>query len=103
MSREVEEAYTSYLTSQLGMQSAAEQARAARQAAVAVLERFSVGATDMNTVVTTLNAAILAANAYATAVRSYNSAVATLYRSSARWPDGTQTLLEQRVGALKRQ
>ena len=103
VSREVEEAYTSYLTSQLGMQSAAEQARAARQAAVAVLERFSVGATDMNTVVTTLNAAILAANAYATAVRSYNSAVATLYRSSARWPDGTQTLLEQRVGALKRQ
>jgi outer membrane protein TolC len=103
VTREVEQAYTSYVTSQLVTQSASEQVASARKAVVAVEERFRVGVTDMATVVQTLTQAILAANAYATAVRTYNVSVANLYRSSARWPDGVQPLLERRVGALQRQ
>ena len=101
ISREVEQAYSNYLTSQLGMQSTSAQANAARNAALAAQERFNVGVSDMATLVQTLNQAIQAASAYATAVRTHNSAVAQLYRSSAQWPEGTQPLLQQRVQQLK--
>jgi hypothetical protein len=33
----------------------------------------------------------------------YNTAVASLYRYSARWPDGTQAPLQQRTNSLKQQ
>ena len=103
VTREVEQAYTAYLTSQLGLQSTSAQVQAARQAVTAVEERFNVGLETMTSVVQTLAQAINAANAYATAVRTYNTAVASLYRSSARWPEGTQTVLQQRTTTLKQQ
>ncbi len=102
VSREVEQSYSNYLTSLLAQESTQAQARAARVAAVAVQERFAVGVTDMASVVQTLNEAIRAASAYASAVRTYNTAVADLYRSSARWPSGSQPLLQQRVDQLKK-
>ncbi|MBM5801707.1 MAG: TolC family protein [Cyanobacteria bacterium K_DeepCast_35m_m2_023] len=103
VTREVEQAYNAYLTSQLGLQSTTAQVQAVRQAVIAVEQRFKVGVESMTAVVQTLERAIAAANAYATAVRTYNTAVANLYRSSARWPEGTQTLLHQRTTALKQQ
>jgi|694.fasta_scaffold50945_3 outer membrane protein TolC len=103
VTREVEQAYNAYLASQLGLQSTTAQVQAARQAVIAVEERFNVGVESMTAVVQTLDRAISAANAYATAVRTYNTAVASLYRSSARWPEGTQTLLQQRTTTLKQQ
>jgi len=101
VSREVEQSYADYLTSSLALQSTQAQAASARAAAQAVQERFAVGVTGMVDVVQTLNQAINAANAYANAVRTYNSAVAALYRSSARWPEGTKPLLLQRVNGLR--
>ncbi|MEB3172587.1 MAG: TolC family protein, partial [Cyanobacteriota bacterium] len=101
VSREVEQSYAAYLTSQLALESTQAQVNAARAAAVAVQERFAVGVSDMTAVVQSLNQAIEAANAYATAVRVHNSAVANLYRSSARWPAGTEPLLQQRVSQLQ--
>jgi outer membrane protein TolC len=101
VSREVEQSFANYRTSALALQSTKAQADSARAATIAVQERFAVGVTDMASVVQTLNLAIGAANAYAAAVRTYNSAVAALYRSSARWPEGTQPLLEQRVNTLR--
>jgi outer membrane protein TolC len=103
ITREVEQSYSAYLTAQLAIESSGAQANAARSAAIAVQRRFDVGVTDMSTLVVALNQAIVAENTYATAVNSYNSAVASLYRSSARWPAGTQVLLEQRVNKLRRQ
>jgi outer membrane protein TolC len=103
VTREVEQAYNAYLTSQLALQSTTAQVQAARQAVIATQERFKVGVETMTTVVQTLAQAIQAANAYATAVRTHNTAVANLYRSSARWPEGTQTLLQQRTTTLKQQ
>jgi outer membrane protein TolC len=103
VTREVEQAYSAYLTSKLGLLSTNAQALAARQAVIAVQARFDVGVTDMATVVQTLNQALVAANAYATAVRSYNIAVASLYRFSARWPEGTQAPLQQRTNSLRQQ
>ena len=103
VTREVEQAYNAYLTSQLGLQSTTAQVQAARQAVIAVEQRFKVGVESMTAVVQTLERAIGAANAYVTAVRTYNTAVANLYRSSARWPEGTQTLLQQRTTTLKQQ
>ena len=103
VTREVEQAYGNYLTSQLGLQSSKAQTQAARQAVIAVQERFKVGVDDMTTVVQTLNLALQAANAYANALRTHNTAVASLYRYSARWPDGTQAPLQQRINSLKQQ
>jgi len=103
VTREVEQAYNAYLMSQLGLQSTTAQVQAARQAVTATEERFKVGVETMTSVVQTLAQAIQAANAYATAVRTHNTAVANLYRSSARWPEGTQTLLQQRTTTLKQQ
>jgi len=103
VTREVEQAYSAYLTGKLGLLSTNAQALASRQAVIAVQARFDVGVTDMATVVQTLNQALVAANAYATAVRSYNIAVASLYRFSARWPEGTQAPLQQRTNSLRQQ
>lgn len=100
---EVEGAYSAYLTSQLGVQSSSAQVQSARQAVLAAQERFSVGFTDMATVVQALNLAISAANAYSSALRTYNTAVAGLYRYSARWPEGSQPLLNQRTKVLRQQ
>jgi outer membrane protein TolC len=101
VTREVEQSYAAYLTSRLALESTRLQADAARAASVAVQERFSVGVTDMATVVQSLIQAITAAANYATAIRSYNSSVAGLYRTSARWPESTRPLVEQRVQQLR--
>jgi len=101
VSREVEQNYANYITSQLALDSTKAQVNSARAAAVAVQERFAVGVSDMPAVVQVLNLSIDAANAYATAVRVHNSAIASLYRSSARWPAGTEPLLMQRIGQLR--
>jgi len=103
VTREVEQAYSAYLTSQLGLQSTSAQATAARQAVIAVQERFNVGVDTMTSVVQTLTQAINAANAYTSALRTYNDAVARLYRYSARWPEGTQAPLQQRSTSLRQQ
>lgn len=103
VTREVEQAYSAYLTSQMGLQSTSAQATAARQAVIAVQERFNVGVDTMTSVVQTLSQAINAASAYTSALRTYNDAVARLYRSSARWPEGTQAPLQQRSTSLKQQ
>ena len=102
VSEEVEQSYASYETSRLALLSSREQALSARKAAQAVRERFNVGYADTTSVVQTLNQAISAANAYARSQREYNGAVARLYRSSAQWPDKTQSLVSQRVLELKR-
>jgi len=100
ITREVEQAYSTYLTSQLALLSTNAQAQAARKALVAVQARYDVGVSDMASVVQTLSRAIEAASANATATRSHNSAVARLYRTSARWPEGTQTQLQHRTNNL---
>jgi len=102
VSEEVEQSYASYETSRLSLLSSREQAVSARKAAEAVRERFNVGYADTTSVVQTLNQAISAANAYARSQREYNSAVARLYRSSAQWPDKTQSLRDRRVLELQR-
>ena len=51
VTREVEQAYSTYLMSQLGLQSTTAQVQAARQAAIAVQQRFNVGVETMTTVV----------------------------------------------------
>ncbi len=101
ITREVEQAYSSYQTSQLALLSTNAQTQASRNAVVAVQARYEVGVTDMASVIQTLIQAIAAANANATATRSYNSAVARLYRTSSRWPEGTQSQLQQRTSNLK--
>jgi len=102
VTEEVEQSYASYETSRLSLLSSREQAVSARKAAEAVRERFNVGYADTTSVVQTLNQAISAANAYARSQREYNSAVARLYRSSAQWPDKTQSLRDRRVLELQR-
>lgn len=101
VSQQVESSYANYLTSLLAMETTKAQVRSAQLALTSVQERFSVGVTDMATVVQTLNQSLIAANAYAAAMRTYNSAVAGLYRYSARWPMNTQPLLQQRVQQLR--
>lgn len=102
VTREVEDAFANYRASQLSMQSSSEQLSAARQALGAMRERFMVGYADMTSVIQTLNQSISAANAHARSQLDYNSAVVSLYRFSARWPDGVLPVLKQRVNALKR-
>lgn len=101
ISQEVEQSYATYQTSRLALLSSQAQAASARQAAIAVRERFNVGYADTTSVVQTLNQAITAANAYARSQREYNSAVASLYRASAQWPGETLALRDQRVNQLK--
>jgi outer membrane protein TolC len=103
VTREVEQAYTAYKTSQLAMKSSEAQVASARAAAAAVRARFEVGVSDMSSLVVALNQAINAASNYASSVRDYNTSIAALFRSSARWPANTQPLLNQRVGALRKQ
>jgi len=101
VSAEVEQSYASYETSRISLLSSREQAVSARKAAEAIRERYNVGYADTTSVVQTLNQAISAANSYAKSQREYNSAVARLYRSSAQWPDKTQSLRDRRVLELK--
>ena len=103
VTREVEQAYTAYKTSQLAMKSSEAQVTSARAAAAAVRARFDVGVSDMSSLVVVLNQAINAASNYASSVRDYNGSIAALFRSSARWPANTQTLLNQRVVTLRKQ
>ena len=100
ISLEVEKSYATYQTSRLILLSSQAQAESARIAAISVRERFNVGYADTTSVVQTLSQAIAAANAYARSQREYNSAVASLYRASAQWPDGTLTLRDKRVNQL---
>ena len=102
MTREVEQAYATYLTSQLTLQSSKAQLTAAQAATTAVQARYQVGITDISSLVVALNQEITAANNYANAERTYQSSLARLYRSSARWPDGTRSLLEQRTTSLRK-
>jgi len=101
ISQEVEQSYAAYQTSRLALLSSQAQAASARQAAVAVRERFNVGYADTTSVVQTLNQAIGAANAYALSQRQYNSAVASLYRATAQWPEGALAPLDQRLNQLR--
>ena len=103
VTREVEQAYTAYKTSQLAMKSSEAQVTSARAAAAAVRARFDVGVSDMSSLVVALNQAINAASNYASSVRDYNGSIAALFRSSARWPANTQPLLNQRVVTLHKQ
>ena len=103
ISQEVEQSYARYEASRLALLSSREQLVSARQAALAVRERFNVGYADTTSVVQTLNQAINAANAFARSQRDYNSAVASLYRASAQWPQNTLDLRDQRVNQLKQQ
>ena len=100
VTREVEQAYASYLTSMLTLQSSQAQLKAAQAAATAVQSRYQVGVTDISSLVVSLNQSITAANDYANADRTFQTALARLYRSSARWPEGTKPLLEQRTITL---
>jgi len=100
VTREVEQAYATYLTSLLSLQSSQAELKAAQASAKAVQARYQVGVTDISSLVVALNQAINAANAYANAERTFQSALARLYRSSARWPDGTKPLLDQRSSTL---
>lgn len=100
VTREVEQAYASYLTSRLTLQSSQAQLKAAQAAAKAVQARYQVGVTDISSLVVALNQSITAANDYANAERTFQTALARLYRSSARWPEGTKPLLEQRTITL---
>ena len=102
VTQDVEQSYASYDTSRLALLSSREQATAARQAAIAVRERFNVGYADITSVVQTLNQAISAANAYSLSQKEYNSAVASLYRATAQWPENTLALRDQRIEQLKR-
>jgi outer membrane protein TolC len=102
VTQDVEQSYASYDTSRLALLSSREQATSARQAAIAVRERFNVGYADITSVVQTLNQAISAANAFSLSQREYNSAVASLYRATAQWPENTLALRDQRVEQLKR-
>ena len=103
VTREVEQAYTAYKTSQLAIKSSEAQVTSARAAAAAVRARFDVGVSDMSSLVVALNQAINAASNYASSVRDYNGSIAALFRSSARWPANTQPLLNQRVVTLRKQ
>jgi outer membrane protein TolC len=97
----VEQAYANYEASALALASSKEQLRSAQTAVEAVRERFNIGYSDMTSVVQTYNQSILAASAYARSIREFNTAVASLYRYSARWPDGALPLVQKRVQALK--
>lgn len=101
VAREVERSYSNYEASILILASTKEQLQSAQTAAEAVRERFSIGFSDMTSVVQTYNQAILAASAYARSIREYNTAVASLYRYSASWPDGSLPLVQSRMQALK--
>jgi outer membrane protein TolC len=101
VAREVERAYANYEASTLALASTKEQLESAQTATEAVRERFNIGFSDMTSVVQTYNQSILAASAYARSIREFNTAVASLYRYSARWPDGALPLVQKRVRALK--
>ena len=101
VTKEVEQSFSAYLTGLRGLRSTEAQVKSARAAADAVQERFQVGVTDMSSLIVALNEAIRAANDYASSIRIYNSSVASLYRSSARWPIGTRLLLETRINTLR--
>jgi len=103
ISQDVEQSYATYQISRLALLSSQAQAASARQAAIAVRERFNVGYADTTSVVQTLSQFITAVNAYARSKREYNSAVAGLYRASAQWPEGTLAMRNQRVNKLKQQ
>jgi outer membrane protein TolC len=101
VAREVERAYANYEASALALASTKEQLESAQTATEAVRERFNIGFSDMTSVVQTYNQSIVAASAYARSIREFNTAVASLYRYSARWPDGALPLVQKRVKALK--
>jgi len=101
VAREVERAYASYEASGLSLASTKEQLQSAQTAAEAVRERFNIGFSDMTSVVQTYNQSLLAASAYARSITEFNSALASLYRYSARWPDGALPLVQKRVKTLK--
>jgi outer membrane protein TolC len=101
VAREVERAYANHEASALSLASTKEQLQSAQTAVEAVRERFNIGFSDITSVVQTYNQSLQAASAYARSITQFNSAVASLYRFSARWPDGALPLVQKRVQALK--
>jgi outer membrane protein TolC len=101
VAREVERAYVNYEASSLLLASTKEQLESSQTALEAIRERFNIGFSDMTSVVQAYNQSLLAASANARLITQINSSVASLYRSSARWPDGALPLVEKRVKTLK--
>jgi len=101
VAREVERTYANYQTSVIALDSTKRQLQSAQIALEAVRQRFNIGYSDMTSVVQTYNQSIQAASAYAQSIREFNGAVASLYRYSARWPDGALPPLQTRVQTLK--
>jgi outer membrane protein TolC len=101
VAREVERAYANYEASTLALASTKEQLQSAQTAVEAVRERFNIGFSDMTSVVQAYNQSLVAASAYARSITEFNSAVASLYRYSARWPDGALPLVQKRAKTLQ--
>jgi len=101
--REVEQSYNNYIMSQLSLDSANAQLLASKRAMIAVEARFIAGVGDMTSVIQSLRQAVTSATVYSNSIFTYNNAIDSLYRSSARWPDGALSPFERRKDMLRNQ
>ena len=99
--REVRESYYNYTAAAMAIRVAIEQIKSSKSATSAVQKRFDLGVADATTVIQVIIQATNTAINYSDSLAAYNQSLARLYRSSARWPSGTQELVKIKIENLK--
>ncbi len=100
VTRQVRDSHAAMVTSLIVVDTAAEQLAEAQRSLAAADRDYRSGRSDATRVVQTTSALRDAAESYRGAVRRHNTAIATLYRHSARWPQGTLPLLDGAYPAM---
>ena len=69
---------------------------AAKASYAVQIARFNVGLSDMTSIIQSIQLLGDAIETKIEALRAYNQSIAELYRYSAEWPDGMQSIISER-------
>lgn len=101
VTRQVQDNQAELINSLILIQAGADQLSVAGQSFRAAGREYLNGRADATRVVQSSNAYRDAFETYFASLRQHNSAVAALYRHVARWPEGTQALLNRAYPGLE--
>ena len=93
--------YSAYNTAILSLQNARANLEAANETLKVNRARFTVGLTDITSIVQSMQLLGQASESYSNSLLQYNNSVVELYRYSAEWPEAVVTPLAEKVKQLK--
>ena len=93
---QIRQTYGKYKTSNLNAINSTRNLEAAKASYAVQIARFNVGLSDMTSIIQSIQLLGDAIETKIEALRAYNQSIAELYRYSAEWPDGMQSIISER-------